>query len=653
MLCLFGLVVPGNILGRQRYDLMKEGFKSSHLIMNPGAGDSIPGATCQELSISLPDYFSGRLILNTPYVSNNHIVPYLSRVIDNEESQIEESEFLPDEIIYLHPSLSGTGRTCRFFLYDELKPGTWEIVIPEGYFEIVPEYIPVEEMPLSQEEMLSFPVCSAWHKKGTGWDKTAMFSIHDDDGVDGKIPSCGSSNIPDRNGYFTMLFPLLQSLGVRGNVSMEGWRCGFTANPPQLNDNGKIMLRLEKEMGWEMQSHSMEVLGDQNNNWYVDSLDTPLARQLLEEATGYGPGNITTSVYDAKTGIQFYPNDERTEWVEAPINKIKPYALDYFSKRPVLYIKTHNVEYHWGEWARIAKEMGFRATAWVQHNAMTSHDYAAAVNSFLPYGFNDMPEPYQYNIPPMRSTATRMLLEGQSAPGYIGESSEDNTYDHAQFKWFCNYIDRCVEDGGWIILGLHTYRKCWKNYLEGSLISEGGDYPDEWVDPLQGMDYINDSLLSPPSRLGISDWSEWRPCPGTRLDMVRDLIIRCIDKGMINVTSSEGFEIMGNRRNAGYFNGGVRIGNDKFRLLDDRGRYPHYLEAADGEEFYFQSSVNERICVKFRIFKEEIPNGYSTFTIPGGKVRYYDMNGREVSPSRLGKGFYIRLDSGGYSKIFR
>lgn len=48
-----------------------------------------------------------------------------------------------------------------------------------------------------------------------------MFSIHDDDGMDGMIPF----SIPMEYvkwGYFSILYPVLGSLGLRGYVSMEG-----------------------------------------------------------------------------------------------------------------------------------------------------------------------------------------------------------------------------------------------------------------------------------------------------------------------------------------------------------------------------------------------------------------------------------------------
>lgn len=577
---------------------VKTAITTEDIFLLPQDSAYIPRNKFTGISIGMPDSIPGKFIINNPFVNINDLKITLNNI---SYSHSEDTV----NFFTLTPEISEDGRNIDFKLVNLPDTGQWVLDIPAGYFEFQPDFIEVEEMPIPKEDLMALKYAGAWHKPGDVWDSIPMFSIHDDDGVDGKIPSCGTTHIPDRTGYFTMLFPLLQSLGVRGNVSMEGWRCGMTADPPEINDNGRIMRRLEKEFGWEMQGHSMEVLGDRSNNWMVDSLTSPLADIILREASGTGFNNATTSVYDAQTATQYYPSDDRSRWIESPQRFIKPYAFDYLTKQPVMYIKQHDVEYHWGRWFRLAEEWGFKAKSWVQHNAITSHEYAREILRFAPYGFSDLVLPEQYNLPPMRSTATRMLVEGQSAPGYIGEMSDDNSYDHDQFRWFCNYIDKCVEDKGWIVLGLHAYRKCWKNHIPGALVSEGGEYPDEWVDPLKGIDFLNDPLDTPPARLGITDWSEWYPCPGSRLEMLRDLILYCLDKGMMNVISSEGFEKMGNRCAAGYFNNGFRCGYDRNRLVDDRDIYPHYVESATGEESYYNPLHNRNINLSFTITEPE------------------------------------------------
>lgn len=607
------------------------------IIIWPTESEIIPLNICDRITLSLPDNFSGKFGINQPYVSNRLDYPRLLKVdtISNEE-------------ILLRPEISPSGRSVTFYLAQPLPPGEWQLKIPDKYFEIRPNIREVEEMPFSPDSLSLLSIVGAWHVNGRPWNATPMFSIHDDDGVDGKIPSSGATHIPERTGWFSMLYPLLESLGVRGCVSMEGWRAGFTDDPPKLNDNGKILLRLQNERGWEAQAHSMEVLGQTLNNWAVDSLTSPLAQKILEEGPYNGITQSTPTIFDFQTQKQYFPNDELNGWTESPKKLIKPYIGDYPSKKPILYNPEHDVDYHWGEWFRTARQLGFNSKAWVQHNAISSHNYALAINAYSSFGFSDMYYPYQYNVPPLRSTATRMMMEGQSgAPNYIGESNDDNRWQPEQYKWFIDVINNCIADNGWLIMGLHTYRKCWKNYLPGCLKSEGGDYHDEWVEPLKEMDFLNDPL-TPPANLGIKDWKEWYPCPGTRLDMLREIIKYCLDKGMINVTSSEGYEEFGNNVNIGYYNGGIPIGYDSYNLLDNREVYPHYIVGKNGEQSYFCPIVTSTIVCSFTISDNpEIVRNYRD------EIHYFNLQGLPIEERNVKKGVYIRLDAEGPHKIVR
>lgn len=628
---------------------------TSDLHVFPDTLQSIPSKDLYDIIIYLDKEVKGKIALNKPLVKQRGLKVTLRKEVDSFEN--EEGENLYVEEIYLTPNVEWDGSKCTFRLPRFLSPGEWQLYIPEGYFEVAPEMREVDRMPFSKEKLAALSVTGAWHKGGELWKGKPMFSIHDDDGVDGKIPSCGSANSSDRNGYFTILYPLLESLGLRGCISMEGWRAGFTSDPPVLNENGRISLRLQNERGWEVQAHSMEVLGQIANNWYVDSLDSEVADRILSEAVIKGKRAETTSVYDAETGRQYFPLADRSGWEEAEQKDIKPYAFDYLTRRALLYNPDHDVDYHWGEWFRIAESLGFKGNAWVQHNAISSHEYARVICRHSQKGFSDMFEPYQYNVPPLRSTLTRMMVEGQNAPGYIGEFSKDNTADSVQYKWFREYIDRCVDDGGWIVMGLHAYRRCWKNSLPGALVSEGGTYPDAWVDPLAGMNFLSDPL-TPPAKLGISEWSEWYPCPGTRLDMLWRLLKYCKERGMENVTSSEGFERMGNRSMTGYYNGGVRIGCDNSLLQDDRSIYPHYMESRTGEESYYNPLITAPISAKIKVGSSlPAPEPYlSGLDIPdeeGGIRRYYDMTGREVSPSDGNHGIYIEVCGSRVRKVVR
>lgn len=488
-----------------------------------------------------------------------------------------------DTVIYLTPMLDSERRVCEFVSDQPMKRGEgFRILIPEGLLKIKPEFQEVDEIDVDESSLTSLSVAGAWHKAGDVWKKPAMFSVIDDDSLDGQIPSSKHSRYT--YGYWSLLYPVLESLGIKGNLAVEGRKIGIDYNPPYLNDNGKTLVRLQDEKGWNLLCHSMECLGENKDNWIVDSLDTPLARKIFEEGPNHGLHARTVSVYDLSTGKQYWPDATNSYWEETPQRYIKPYAADYDTGRDLFYNPNYDIDWHWGEWKNRAEEFGIHAVGFVTHNSTSSHALVPAVREVFPNGLSDIGS-ININVSPMLSAGVRAGLEGQSLSGYDGNST-DNSFNEAHFKKFCAQVDETLEKGGWIIFNLHTYRDVWLNKLPGALVSEGGTYPDEWVIPMQGMDSANDPL-SPPAHLGISDWSEWYPCPGTRLEMMWKILKYAQEKGLKNVTCSEGFEIMGNKTSVGYYNEGHRYGKDYFGLLDTDEVYPHYIVGATDEVSYY------------------------------------------------------------------
>lgn len=412
-----------------------------------------------------------------------------------------------------------------------------------------------------------------WRREGSTWRGPAMLTIHDDDTIDMHVASSGPSAWMTGGGYATTLFAVLTGLGLRGCLSMEGQRCGLTSEPPVLNDNGRIVKMLQDRYGWEVQSHSMTARY-QTNNWWVPSLDSDLAAQILAEAVYEGArNNSTTSVYDASTGRQYSVNATRDAWEPTPEDLVKPYVMDYTTKREKMYNPAFPIDYQWGDWFRAASWLGIRGNAWVTPGETSSHANVPLINAVCPYGFESDGVTF-HNLPPLGSTATRMMLEGQQLAGYAGEQDTDNTYKPEHYDFYKAQIDEAGEKGAWIVLGLHAYRPCWRNSLSGVLVSEGGDYPDEWVNPVK--DPLNPAVPE-----------GWHPCPGTRLHMLWDLLKYARDKGMLNVTSSEGFARMGNAVSTGYWNKGIAIGPDRRGIEGTRSEYPHYVIGADGSEDYY------------------------------------------------------------------
>lgn len=539
--------------------------------------DSVP---IVNLSIGLTDEFKGKLWL---------------RDSEDKTEALSITATLSDTIITLSPTLTRDHRSCNLTTSYPLKENeVISIDIPAGVFEISPDYIEVDSIDLSEDLLTSFSVSGAWHKKGTTWTKNGMFSIIDDDSLDGQIKS--SSNYGN-HGYFSLLYPLLESLGLKGNLAVEGRRTGISEEPPTPNDNLRTLVRLQNEKGWDILSHSMICLGEILNNWMVESLSSPEAQELLSIGPNNGEDASTISIYDLQTKKQYWPNANNTAWVETPSKFIKPYIGDYNTKQTVMYNPDYNIHWHWGKWKRTAIEFGLEPKGFVTHNATSSHLMLPGIMQYFPQGFSDL-SALNINMPPLLSSAVRCGLEGQSLKGY-DSNSNDNTFNEEHFKEFCSKIDEAAECGGWIVFNLHTYRGNWKNSLPGALVSEGGSYPDEWVIPMKGLDSANDPY-SPPASLGINDWSEWYPCPGTRLHMLWELLKYAKEKGLINVTSSQGFDIMGNKKAYGYFSHGYKIGMDSKPSIGIRDKYPHYIVGANDETYYYNPILSEALSFELK-----------------------------------------------------
>ena len=554
------------------------------------------------------------------------------------------------DTLRLSPVPSDDMSECRLVPVSDIPAGAWTLHIPARCFTIEPTPEEISFMPLADDVLSQLSATGYWHIEGEPWTETPMFTIHDDDTLDGTIPSSGPSPWM-RGGYFSTLYPVLESLGLRGCLSMEGWRVGFTDNPPALNDNGRIAKILQDSAGWEIQSHSMTARY-QTNSWVVDSIDSPLADKILREANYSGlRSNNTTSVYDLKTGRNWYASPERDRWIAVPTPWIKPYLGDYETRRIVMYNPSFPIDYQWGEWFRIAESLGIHGNAWVTPGPTSSHAVIPLINKVCPNGFESDGQTF-YNLPPLRSTVTRLMMEGQAAPGYKGEQTTDNTFNYSHFNFFLRQIDEAREKGAWIVMGLHAYRPCWVNYIPGTLVSEGGTYPDAWVNPMENVDPHKDGSLAPPPELGISDWSEWRPCPGTRLEMLWALLGYARDSGMLNVTSSEAFARMGNRVAEGYYIRGVQVGNDTGRgIKGTRAMYPHYVVGANGEEEYYNYAMSEPLTVEYDVVTDimtgidgpDSDSGSDTGST-AGKIRAVSVDGtvREVrSPDELPAGLWI------------
>ncbi len=556
---------------------------SDSMVMRPAENDA--------LTVSLDNQFSGTLSLNLHQVWMAGLHPFITNGTDT---------------ILLTPELTELQDGIRLLPDSEPYAGDWTLEIPEGYFLIDPAFVETDSIPASHDSLVALQQLGAWHVAGSEWDGAPMMSIHDDDAIDTSIAS-SSPSAWMRGGYFTTLYPVLESLGLTGCISAEGRRIGFTDYPPTLNANGRLIRRLQDEKGWEVQSHSMLAVTS-DNNWYVDSLAAPEADEILSSARYYGSGNIsTTTIYDGSTGIQYSVNADLSGWTPSRELIIKPYVRRYPSGERFMYNPNFSIDYQWGRWFSMAEAYGLHANAWVTYESSSSHANVPLINQVCPNGFET--DGYTFhNLPPLRSTATRLMMEGQSIHGYQGQLDTINTFNEAHYEYFKQKIDDAFRHNGWLVMGMHAYRPCWVNRLPGALVSEGGDYPDEWVNPMCNLasgEYPDSISFDVRPELGISSWSEWHPCPGTRLYMLWQLLRYARDMGFLNVNSSRGFEVMGNRVAVGYCHRGIPIGPDLIEPLTDTAPvYPHYIVGANGEQYYYNNALSGAISMTVHVAED-------------------------------------------------
>ena len=403
-----------------------------------------------------------------------------------------------------------------------------------------------------------------------------VFSLHEDDTIDKLVGSASASWMI--GGYATVFFPLVECLGLKASLSMEGQRVGFTNKTPTLNYNGQIVKHLQDHHGWEIMAHSMTARYTKNN-YAVSDINSLLAQEILRNAKYNGVSSMeTTCVVDTLRGVNYMVNSTLTGWQECPMMYIRPYVMDYATNRVIAYNKTFPVDYQWGRLLELAKIFGLNISSGVMVAQTGSHVLYPLIQPYIPNLFDQCT--YSYcNQPPLPSFVNRKTLEATGS-----EQNPDNRYDAATLTRWKALIDEACAKNAWLVFFMHSYRPCWLNKNDEELVSNGGTYPDEWVHPILPEDDIMKSLDVPPARLGITSWKQWHPCPGTRLYMLYELLQYAQSKGMQHVTSQQGFEMFGNVFSEGYYVKNGQAGEDIKKIEGTQDSYSHYVIGIDGSE---------------------------------------------------------------------
>lgn len=420
------------------------------------------------------------------------------------------------------------------------------------------------------------------------------FSIFDDDTMDKFIPSSGASTNPNWiGGYASIYFPLLHSADIRGCLSAEGQRIGFTESEPTLNENGLIVKKMQEDYDWEVSCHTMTARYVRLN-YEVESLNSDLARQILRESTNWQDytSMSTTMVYDHSTASNYYATKDQTQWLPVPREYIRPYLMDYATQKATRYNPTFPVEYQWGRFLELADSLGLSIETGVYPANTGSHAICPQVATILPWTFDVTIGISRVNTPPLTTCANRYQLD------IAGETNTDNAYHAEELAQWKAQIDEAKRDKGWIVFFMHSYRPCWSNRIDSALFSRGGTYPDEWVHPILDTDNIVEALDTPPARLGIQSWSEWHPCPGSRLAMVHELFSYARSQGIPNLLAREGFAQYGNILSEGMYTKGGQTGQDMYDIEGTEDEYPCHIIGADGTEIILPSPTDTMLYEK-------------------------------------------------------
>lgn len=404
-------------------------------------------------------------------------------------------------------------------------------------------------------------------------------SLIDDDVIDNQIPSSygGASPTAKAGGYFSVLLPMTLSLKAKHNkpvpvgLACEGHRVGLTPLKSSddtytaLNTNGLAVKWLHDNMGWNVFNHSMTAQLPQRA-YYVDGIESEQAGTILAAGEYHGYLSFSnTIVLDRLTGKWYEPNSTKTAWVErTPTKKYAmPYYQDYITKE-WYFNRDFDFDYSWGEWFRRADELGLPNEKAIVHNGGTSHVYTAC--SGRKYAYFSVRTTGNHNYPPIAATVNRTSASPASGTGQGYNVWHDNWVEEK-----LGILDECLSRNTWVVFMSHfNDQEYHRNYYLDNkeyplqdtgmpeLRAKDTNYPNEWIIPLEHDeildiigDNVHDYINNPPSRLGISSWSEWHPAPGTQLAAVYYVLDYAMSRGIDIVTPWNGWQTHGNILNIG------------------------------------------------------------------------------------------------------
>lgn len=460
-----------------------------------------------------------------------------------------------------------------------------------------------------------------YNKKGWNINLEGAISLIDDDSIDSNLTNSEKTN--NNGGFASTLLPLLLSLNkkysgsIKGElvygIAAEGQRIGLTplygmedTFNGELNYVGTFIKKLKERCKWDVMCHSMTARYI-SNSYLVNGLDSEFANSLLIDATYSGTNGLgweTTTCYDTVTKKNYkvkpIPSGSTTSpgWDECPLHYAKPYlAVSKDANSELVINPTYSVKYQVDTWFERAKQ-----------TELYTDDYRVTVGWGTSPSIWHMKELFKYSDDCLSSYSSYNTIPLDSNAGRLNvQSAISNVYTASKYKSLLDAINGAKKNNGWCILYNHANTIEFINtYLTGqeygTETSECGplgyydeNYNPEWILPLKytelhSMDE-NNYWENPPQRLGINDWSEWYPCPGTELAMIYDIIEYAINHKIRFISPINGIREFGNFFNLGVYNPHNSRGSwnaDKRMDLTTKEENQSYcIIGADGSIRYF------------------------------------------------------------------
>lgn len=470
-----------------------------------------------------------------------------------------------------------------------------------------------------------------YEKAGVSIPTVPTIVIHDDDTIDNQIPESGVRGADEttrpttttQGGYASILWPLIKAINVKYGstinatdnkiicgLAAEGQRTGLTKLYGQndeftgsLNSNGKIVKKLVEHEGWDVMCHSMTARYIEQNYW-VEGLNSDFAIDV--RVNGVWNGDLhwnTTTCYDTVTKKNYQIKQDKTGWTELPKAYIKPYcAVSREANSTLLINPTYSVKYQVETWFNRADIAGLPYLKKVGVNWGNSHSIWHMRES-LKYADRFFARSTESNIVPCDTNLHRFGYAPSAARNGVTNNTESyNVYTEVEYARMTNAIDRCIATNGLLVLFSHVNAPECSNFYysyftyptertDDRLNYRDDNYNPEWTVPLQYDELMsmdeNNYWEVPPARLGIANWGEWYPCPGTTMALLYDSIRYAISKGVRFATSTEANESFGNLVSIGIRNDQATFWDADPRLGDIEEENRSYCTiGADGSINY-------------------------------------------------------------------